>query len=300
MNNLKKIAVVILISIGFGMFGASCNSGAGNVASNEPIELKLNFKPGDKYLYSTQLDQKIESVMSMDQTMAMDMIFSYAGDSAGSKKLSITYDHVSVNMNSPMGQMNYDSKKPGNSDGMSGMGDIIGKTFSVWVTSDGSIQSIEGLSELLNSPSKSGKPEMTSPLNDTVIKTMMQGAFNIYPTNKVKIGDTWIKKTQVNANSVNLNVENTYTLKSVEGGKAILGLSATMNLPKSNMGPEGAGVQMEMNGTQEGTLDIDIATGQMLSGKIKQDIKGTITMESMGQPIPLNIKGTITTTSKKL
>jgi len=93
-----------------------------------------------------------------------------------------------------------------------------------------------------------------------------------------------------------VNVENTYVLKSIEGNKATIAMTSAMNLPKSDNDTVAAMVQM--TGKQEGTIDIDISSGQIISGKTTQDIKGTMTV--MGQQMPMNIKGNIVISSKRL
>lgn len=299
--------LVLLACIGLGIMLPSCKSGTEkeSTGSGEAVTIKLDFKPGDKFLYSTSIDQKISYTesMSMDQSMLMEMIYAYSGEDAGNKKLSITYDHIMISMNSPMGKMSFDSKDPQKSEGGMGIMDsLIGKSFSISVAPNGDIVKVEGLSDLISSLSKSSdqntRNEISGQFSDTAVKLMMQNSFDIYPGKAVKVGETWSKKSQMGLSGVHIDVENTYTLKSVEGNKATVSVTSLMNLPKTDMGAAASGMQMEMKGKQEGTMDVDIITGQILSGKTSQDIKGTMT--GMGQQMPMNIKGNIVISSKKL
>jgi hypothetical protein len=302
MKTFKKIAFLLLACVATGIFASSCKSGSekGSSGSGE-ADLKLNFKPGDKFLYSTKIDQKISlTQMSMDQSMLMEMVYAYTGEDSGNKKLTITYDHIVMNMTSPMGSMVYDSKNPKNNEKEMGaaLDNLIGKSFSISVAPDGKIVKTEGLEDLIKSQSNSlgASNEITGQFSDTVVKQMMQTSFDIFPGKVVKVGESWSKKSQMGFSGMSVNVENTYVLKSVEGNKATIAMTSEMNLPKSDKDTAAALVQM--TGKQEGTIDIDISSGQIISGKTTQDIKGT--MNVMNQQIPMNIKGNIVISSKRL
>lgn len=284
----------------------SCGQG-----SKEPVTLKLNFKPGEKYLYTTQVSQNINATINgmnsgMDQSMLMEMTYAYEGEEAGNKKLKITYDHVAMNLNTAMGPVQYDSKNPGStaSTDMAFMNNLIGKSFIVKVAPNGDIAAVDGLAELVNSLSANEDANVRSSLetqfSDTTIRMMMQNSFDLYPGKPVKVGESWSKKSVMSMGgfNINVNVENTYTLKSVDDGKATIALTSVMNLPATDMsGATGVPTQIQMNGKQEGTMEINIASGQILSGKTTQQINGNI---SGGQSVPISITGDMTISSKKL
>lgn len=301
MKNLKKIAFILLAGLSTAVLNPSCKSGteSGTTSPGGAVDIRLNFKPGEKFLYSTKVDQKIESMGTISQSMLMEMIYAYTGDEGGDKKLSITYDRLVMNTVSPMGGVDYDSRSPKPREKSMGMMDsLIGKSFTITVAPDGEIKKVEGMADLIKAMSTSEAGDAAaSAFSDTTVRLMMQNSFDIYPGKPVKTGDTWVKKSQMGFSTIKVDVENTYTLKSVNGNNATIGVTSVLTLPKTTMGPGGT---LEMNGTQKGTVDVDISTGQMISGKTTQDIKGNMTVEGMQQPIPMNIKGDITITSKKL
>lgn len=301
MYKIRKIAVVVLACIGSGFLIPSCKSGSesGSVAGDGSVDLKLNFKAGDKFLYTNKVNQKITSFgVTMDQSMLIEMVYNYTGEEGNNKKLTITYDHIVVDMNVPMGgRIQYDSKTPGTREGGMAMFDsLIGKSYSISVAPGGGITM--GNEGLING-SKSGKSNMANPLSDSVVKQMMQNAFDIYPGKTVKVGDNWIKKTEMSMPmGGKINVSSTYTLKAVEGNKATITMVSELSLPQET-GNKTPG-EMQMNGKQEGSMEVDIQTGQILSGKTTQDIKASMKMEGMEQAIPVEIKGEIIQSSKKL
>ncbi len=294
-KTLAPVATLLTLLLLF-----SCNSG-----KTDGIELKINFGQGDKYLYSTQVSQKINSFNTqMEQTMLMDMVYTYAGTEDTNKKLDITYDRIQMTMNSPMGQSRYDSKdKTKKEPEFAFMDNLIGKSFHIVLAPNGDIVSINGLKELIQSLGATTEPDVQaaveSQLSDTTVRLMMQNSFDMYPGHKVKVGESWGKKSVMKYSGIGVNVENTYTLKSIDGDKATLAITSVMDLPATSMtGAGDAAMQMQMKGKQEGTMEISIATGQILSGKTTQTIEGNIS--AGGQVLPIAINGDISISSKKL
>jgi hypothetical protein len=302
MKPLKHIVLGILAIGSLAMY-PSCKSGSGN-SGTAPIDLKMNFKSGDKYIYTTKINQNIGMMegMTMNQNMTMEMLYACTGDNAGNKNLDITYQHILMEMNGPMGVMKYDSKEPSKREasGFDIMDSLIGKSFGLTVAPNGNIISVNGLDKLLQAFS-GGDAKMQAgiknQLSDTGVRMMMQNSFDMYPGHAVKVGDTWNKKTQMTFSGIDVNVDNTYTLTSVQDGKANLTLSSLLELPKTSMENSPGGTQMELSGKQDGNIEIEIASGQVISSKINSDIKGKMTMG--GAPQNISIKGVINVNSNK-
>jgi hypothetical protein len=283
----------------------SCKSGSQG-AGGDAVDLKMNFKDGDKYLYTTKINQNIGLMqgISMDQNMTMEMIYTSKGEVSGNKAIDITYDHIVMEISSPGGSRKYDSKNPsaGEAMGSNIMDSLIGKTFSVTVAGDGHIVDVTGMDKIISSFNLGDDPgvqvTVKNQLSDTAIRMMMQNSFDMYPGHSVKVGDTWNKKEQMTFSGINVSVDNTYKLVSVEGQKANLTLNSILELPKTDVGSNSTKSEMELNGKQTGNLQMDISTGQVLSSQINSDINGKMTMQ--GAPQNINIKGTITVTSKKM
>ncbi len=125
----------------------------------------------------------------------------------------------------------------------------------------------------------------------------MQNSFDMYPGKVVKVGESWNKHTTMGVSGFNINMENTYTLKSITAGKATVGVVSEMKLPATDMNQGGMHMKMEMTGKQDGTMEIDVATGQIISGKTHQVINGKINVG--GQEMPMDMAGDILISSKK-
>jgi len=299
---MKKLKQIVLGIAAVGTLATAASCGSGNGA---PVELKMNFKSGDKYLYTTEINQNIGmgQNLGMDQNITMEMLYNCTGgDNNGNKNLQITYQRILMEVKSPMGNMKYDSKEPSAGPDMTGLGimdSLIGKSFGLEVAPDGSIKKVSGLEDILASFTQNGEtaPGIKSQLSDTAIRMMMQNSFDMYPGHAVKVGETWTKKMQMAFSGVQVNVDNTYSLKSVEGDKATLSVASVLNLPVTEMGGATENSQMELSGKQDGTIEVDIPSGQVLSSKVNSDIKGKMTMG--GAPQDVKIKGVISVTSKK-
>lgn len=293
MQFLKKSAAFLLLCCLSVCLLYSCKTDDG-------VSLKLNFKPGDKFLYATEVNQKVNG--NMEQSMLMEMIYGYSGEEGGNKKLDITYDHIRINATTPMGSSLYDSRETSEGEAAF-MNGLIGKTFTITIAPNGDIVKIDGLGGLIqalagNADSET-KAQVESQFSDTAVRLMMQNSFDLYPGKNVKEGEEWGKKSTMSFSGINVNVENTYTLKSVKDGIASVSVSSRMDLPRMEMpGQGGVPMQIEMKGKQEGTMEVELASGRIISGKTTQQISGKISAQ--GNEMPMEIGGDITISSKKI
>jgi hypothetical protein len=95
-----------------------------------------------------------------------------------------------------------------------------------------------------------------------------------------------------------MNIASNFTLKNVASNIAKLDVASVITPGKGGMEMMGMTIETEMNGTQSGTMDVDVETGMALNTDIKQNIAGK--MKVMGQEIPMNISSVITMKATKL
>jgi hypothetical protein len=137
---------------------------------------------------------------------------------------------------------------------------------------------------------------MTQTFNDSAIRSMMQQSFNIYPDKAITPGDTWEKKFTMTS-MINMEMDNKYKLVSVNNGVAHLEVNSTITGKPGN-NPAMAQMKIEMKGTQTGTMDVEVGTGLITDSKLKQNMKGKMSM--MGMEIPMEISSDIHIAGKKL
>ena len=138
---------------------------------------------------------------------------------------------------------------------------------------------------------------MKSFMSDDILKNMMEQSFKVFPDNSVKQGESW-KKDMVISKPMPMNIASNFTLKNVASNIAKLDVASVITPGKGGMEMMGMTIETEMNGTQSGTMDVDVETGMALNTDIKQNIAGK--MKVMGQEIPMNISSVITMKATKL
>lgn len=273
----------------------SCQAGtSGNSvgAKDGAITLKFNIPEGSKFSYSTSIDQTM-SMMGhpIQSNIAMDFIYNITGAENNKKKLSATYDRIQMKTNAPgMGEINYDSKDENTKDPTDGaLKDMIGKSFTITIAPNGDIVSMDGLSNIT--------PSGASGLDENSMKQMMQTSFNFYPDKPVKPGDSWTKTSTMNMQIFTMSVDSKYTLKEIKGDLAIIDVNSNINMAPGN-NPEMKDIKIELSGSQTGTMEVETASGQVLSSNIQQKITGK--MNAQGQEMPVEMNSKISITGKKL
>jgi hypothetical protein len=269
---------------------SSCNSGKSD--AGKKFDIKLNLPEGVSYLYSIGMDQEVSfSGMSMNQHIEMDLKYEMMPSDDSLKKLSVLYDHIAMNMSGPQGQVAFDSRDSVSSaPGMGNLRSLINNPLIIYLDEKGKYQKTEAafLDSLLQA----------QPAADTALIDLVNHSFDFYPGQEVAIGESWHKKTSIVMGNLAMEVDNTYTLKSVEHGIATILVNSQLSLPEKNMETNGMKVKVNWTGKQNGAMEVMVATGQVISAKTQQTIEGS--MEGSGQSIPMSANGNISITSKKL
>lgn len=264
-----------------GLLFAACSSD-NNHKNTEAVSIALQFPAGSAYMYTMDARQTIRQEVAgmkteMDQQMKLES--SYTVSAAGDdKRLSVNYDRFYIHSKSNGMSMEYDSgdstKQPPE---LAGAGNIVNHPFSIIVNSKGEILKVEPVSD---------QTATAAGYDDSTIRQMMEQSLNIYPDKPVNIGDTWERTYRTNIGFMDMQVASKYKLVSVANEVAHLEVNAVIS---SEPGGAAAmqGMKMEMNGTQKGTMDIDLKTGLILDSKFTQDVKGKMSMS--GTEIPLEL-----------
>lgn len=300
-----------LLAIALGLVSLNSLVGCKGGKSGDTVNLKFNFNPGDKFRYTMDTRQVItQSMMGQQMVINQDILMQglydvQAGDKQDNRKLTVMYDRVSMKTGMAGMSMEYDSQDSTKQDpNLKSMGGILNKPFSMIVSQTGEITRVEGLSEMLNSMVDPNDPNaetvrknMEGMMNDSSIRSMMQQSFNIYPDKPVAPGDTWKRTMSNNIGFMVMNLDNEYKLVSVNNGIAHIEVKTTIT-SKPGSAAQSMGMQMDMSGTQNGTMDVEVANGMITESKMKQDLKGKVSVQ--GQSIPMDIKSDVHVTGKKI
>ncbi|MBL7704118.1 MAG: hypothetical protein JNM21_01105 [Taibaiella sp.] len=270
----------------------SCNSSdnkngaaSGKSGSGDTYDLKFNLKPGAAYIYDMDVMQNVEAAgNSSTNNLYSKYTFNVKEAAEGNSKIEVVYDLMRMEMKS-MGntiKMSSEDQTPE----AQGFRDMVNKPFSMTVSPEGKVVSIDGWESI----------EKSGAMKSEDLKQSMETSLNIFPDKAVKVGDTWKKDAAMSMQMFKMNISSTYTLTEVKGNIATITMDSEIKMGQDN-NTQTNGMTMEMNGTQKGKMDVELNTGMTLTGNITQDIKGE--MQVQGQKMPMNIKSEIKITGKQ-
>jgi len=201
------------------------------------------------------------------------------------------------------------------------MAQILGQEFKVRVTSAGVVESVDGLDAMLDrvangnggmqGPGRSGAENTVRNVKqlfgDQAVKDTLQQALPVFPKRAVGIGDSW-NATLVFTLPLPIVVRRTWTLQSQRDGTLVLAVKSkidsyanarpsvfisTINL--HGRGPQGAIMseytravteRYDFQGDEEGTVQMDEASGPPVRGTLLEKISGKVTVSDPGIPGP--------------
>lgn len=292
---------------------AFANDTKGETESMHPakptVHLKFNLKPGDKYLFSSVVKQEIvQEAMGQQitttQDIATDYIYAIKTQENGVTAIDVTMSAIKMDTDvGGMQRLTYDSNDPdAGTHELKAISNIVGKTFQLYINEDGSVQKVEGFAEVLGTMDGPEAEILKQSFGDSSLVQSMSQITNIYPSEAVSVGDTWIKTFSGSiANLMQSEATSNFTLSGVEGDIAVLVVDGEMNFSKftgEGGNPMLQAAEFDMSGTQRGTMEVDVKSGLPVLSKLKQDITGSVAMQ--GMEIPMTIVSDITTTGKKL
>jgi hypothetical protein len=292
---MKRILLALVTCILVLSFFTACNSGG----SGEAYTIKMRLKPGDTFTHDIQMNMSTGMTMmgqTMDMKMKMDMGSKFEvmnGDTAG-KELKMTYTKAHMSMD--MGMKGIDMpdsllNKANNN--------IIGKSITIKLSPNNEITEVNGLNEMFTSDSTmdpATKEMIEKMFSKDQLNNLYGMMFSMYPSKPVRVGDTWDAETKVNVANIDMKIKIKYKLVAVKNGLADIDVDGVIN-GKGNMNQKGVSMDMDMKGSQKGTLTVKLEDGYLQSGNYKMDVKAD--MQVMGQKIPMTIKGDYVLTGKK-
>jgi hypothetical protein len=137
---------------------------------------------------------------------------------------------------------------------------------------------------------------------------MTENAMAVYPDKPVEPGDSWTRK-QLTKRGFAMITESKWTLQKREAGVATIAATGAVKTDPSGppLQAQGMAMKMDLSGTQEGTIQIDEATGLIRSNRGRQQLKGQVNLGASAEgpfnmmSIPMAIETTFTVeTSDKM
>ena len=295
MSHLRSVRGVSLVLLAL----LSTRAAAGQ---DDKLELRLRLKPGESYKLLVTIDQRInqttganqqatEQMIAVGYTMAVEAV-----DAAGNMKVATTYDSIHFRQKGPAGAVEYDSAKAPKQvpPPARAFAALAGLGFKATLTPEGKVSAVEGLDamfaemvrklELPEGPAKAAvQKALADQFGEEAMKQNVQNLFALYPDTPVSLGQTWQRRVVV-TKGFPVVIEGAYTLKGRSGGVATIETKATLS-PNEAAGPIDLGtgkMSYDLNGVQNGTAEVDEATGWTRSFTTQQVVSGTLRFKPSG------------------
>jgi hypothetical protein len=281
-----------------------------------PITLaqeKLSFSPelGSKWEFQTDVVQNIKQTangreMTREEKVVTTYLMSIKNKNAKETEVQLTYQDISYVMTSPMAVWGYDSKKtfenPTNRDGSNVgianldkmheriFGSVIGKTITVAIAPDGSVNSVSGIEAIAESITQAiaNDGEMGASLSSTMIKQfftenamkeLIEQSWKIYPVADVKVGDSWnMENKWGEVSNMMTSTKSQYALRHHGGGIALVGVEAAVEVDMTGG---------RLTGNQSGNLQISLKKGMPDWSLWTRNVKGDVV--SMGMNMVMEV-----------
>ena len=279
---MKKQQFLIFLLVAAFSF-LSCNN------KEDTYTLKMRLAPGDKFKQSMDTDMEVAvNAMGQDVSTKMKMLcelsFEVTGDTGNLKKLSFTYDDFKMRMkmaNVPE-EVNMDSIMDKSTEG------IKGQTITIMLNEKNEIVEVNGIENIIATSDMQARAQMEKMFSKDQLNSMMGMMFQMYPNKPVKVGETWENEIETSVADIKMKVKGKYTLKSVKDGVASVEMKGTYT-GKGTLSQGGTSIDVDMDGNQEGIINIGLADGYLKDADYKMDVKAE--MNTMGQKMPMTMKG---------
>ncbi len=278
------------------------------------VELQLNLEKGKTYTQKVVVDNLTKQSM-MGQTMEITTnatavtYMELTESGADADTYQIWYGEIGMGM-SGMGQNQSFTSDTASLEMVDPMSKVLAglsdKKFSAKITRKGIVQEVMGLEEMVKKATEGmpGGPaaseQISGSFGDDGLAKNLETTTDIFPDGEVKEGDSWTK-TQYTSTGLPLISTTTYTLKTMVDGVATIEVSAVLETDPENAqtSMQGLDATQFYEGTRSGTLTMDVTSGWVTAGNLKDDIVGSITIAPGaqvpdGMTIPLEMINDIT------
>ncbi|HTJ48934.1 MAG TPA: DUF6263 family protein [Cyclobacteriaceae bacterium] len=280
------------------------------------VKFQYFFKVDDQYDWVQVTNQTIkQSIMGMDQvvenTVKASILLKVSALTSNGAKLEARYVSMSMSMKLPAGMGSQDLDSNGDQEKLENkvMKALTDKPFTITITKQGKIESIDGEENLWSDFSSLGlnneqlsamKSTLEQNLSEGSLKTSFQMVLTSYPENPIKPGEQWKNKLGAGS-SFPLETENTWSIAKIEGETANLsaiGVTSTTDKTKVVSLPNNIKSTFDLAGEQKVTSAVNVKTAWPTQVTINSEIKGNMNLLAGGMiPTDLAVPMSIVTTS---
>lgn len=286
-------------------------------APGEKNLIRLHLQAGQSYLMRLTTDNKMTELMPQARaggtgsagTQRMDMISTSTTtmscmiaqvDADGLITMQVTYEAMQLKSSSKMGNhaassFTYDSAHPATGSPLiaAGLKGFLGQKLIVKVTPDGDVTDVQVAKNLAtaldpNPHSADTLKDFSSSLGGnlngkSLIATMKRMTF-ARPVNPVGVGDSWTEKVSASPQS-SVSTLTTRTLRDHKNGLWYIDEKSSTTMNTAPPLPSGSSItiDMQMTGTQAGSIELDEATGFIQKSQSQGRLDGKMTMSGLNR-----------------
>jgi hypothetical protein len=271
----------------------------------------LNLKKGETYHLNQKSVSKVAQVISgmpqdSETITVQDTEFLVTGMSGKNYLIDMKPVRMSTTQKSAMGEMVMDSDGDVTDPMNKMMSNMVNKIIKIELTPYGEIVKFESndyMSSMLDGVELPGqaleqiKAQMADTFSDEALSESYKYYFSIYPTSKVKVGDTWKSDYEMNA-MLPIQTKMSNTFKSSDNNQITIQSNAELSTGgEKTTVLMGMDAKADLDGTMNTTYVLDGKTGWITAMDQKQNISGTMTLLKSAQipedmKIPMTIENT--------
>lgn len=270
-------------------------------------------------------DQVYKVRVTSEQTSALDVPnlkqethqrlgFGYAltvleVDAAGVMTAKWTFESVAFRQQGPFGVLEYDSTQSSAEIPPVALGysALPGQSLTVKLRPDGRIAELNGTDAIVDAmmaklralPGGADKIAITQAMREQFssfsIRQSLEFITGNLPGKPVDVGATWSRTGELSM-GFRVKSDDTWTLTNVNGATTRIGQLSTLRTDASTPFPMGAMKGFcDLKGSQLGEWTTDVATGWVVQGSVRRELKGTLTLgEQQGKSINMSFQMQIT------
>lgn len=284
-----KFVIVVALLLSF-----SSNNLLAQDIDSPKLDLHLNLTPGDSYLYSVSINQKmvqeiIGEQLEMNQKLNTDYKYTVESNDGESIKIKASCEKMQLTVDYPGDQIEYNSELKGSDSRFSDLDNLIGKPFYIFMDTKGNIYKTEGFKELGDGLQSN---EFVKQLfTDSALINSLN--MNIYPTEPISVGTSWNKVAYIDLMNVKLQNNLSYTLEGTSEDLAWINVNGDITGLANN-----SDLKLNLKGTQTGTIETDLESGLISNGNIQMEIEANI--QSLDLVSPMKLSSETNISSRKL
>jgi len=286
--------------------------------SNDKILLR--GQPKIDTIYTVRLvtdqnvDQKVQGrTQRLDQSIGMEMAIDWLKQhDNGDIDASLKYTWMKFKQSGGGMTIDYDSATSRGDPQPLAMGfaALVGTGFEITLAPSGEARSVRGIDRMVKQVVDNLKgpapmrdavaAEMRKQMTDEKLMRDVGTLTAMFPDEPVGVGDVW-RMRQSGEIMFKVNMHNTWKLIERKDGVATIELTSYIEPlgAGEQKGPDGSTMRFQLEGKQQGTMQVDEATGLTIRSDLTQALEGEMTLTAKNGDsirVPMSINSVVTIT----